>query len=69
MILALAWAAGQHVDVPALSIPDMVRTHGVANALAFTLCGLGGHHLAGHHLADRRWTRRHQGVPHPPVVT
>ncbi|MDQ3354861.1 MAG: YndJ family protein, partial [Actinomycetota bacterium] len=79
MILALAWATGQHIDVPALSIPDMVRTHGMANALAFTLCGLAGHHLAGHHLAghhlaghhlaDRRWTRRHQGVPHPPVVT
>lgn len=69
MILALAWATGQHIDVPALSIPDMVRTHGVANALAFTLCGLAGHHLAGRHLADRRWTRRHQGVPHPPVVT
>lgn len=40
MVLAVAWAAGQHWDVPALSIPDMARTHGVANALAFVLCGL-----------------------------
>jgi hypothetical protein len=42
MILAVAWAAGQHWRVPMLSIPDMERTHGVANALAFTLCGLLG---------------------------
>lgn len=40
MVLAVAWAAGQHWDVPALSIPDMARTHGVINALAFVLCGL-----------------------------
>lgn len=46
MVLAVAWAAGQHVDVPALSIPAMARTHGVANALGFTLCGLAGHRLA-----------------------
>lgn len=47
MILAVAWAAGQHWDVPALSIPDMARTHGLANALAFVLCGLLGHRLGG----------------------
>jgi hypothetical protein len=40
MVLAVAWASGQHWDVPALSIPDMERTHGLANALAFVLCGL-----------------------------
>ncbi len=40
MVLAVAWAAGQHWHVPALSIPDMARTHGIANALAFVLCGL-----------------------------
>lgn len=40
MVLAVGWAAGQHWDVPALSIPDMARTHGLPNALAFTLCGL-----------------------------
>ena len=40
MVLAVAWAAGQHWDVPALSIPDMARTHGLVNALAFVGCGL-----------------------------
>ncbi len=40
MVLAVAWAAGQHWDIPVLSIPDMARTHGVANAFAFCLCGL-----------------------------
>lgn len=40
MVLAVAWASGQHWDVPALSIPDMERTHGVLNALAFVGCGL-----------------------------
>jgi hypothetical protein len=39
MGLAVSWAAGQHWDVPALSVPDMVRTHGVANA-AFVVAGL-----------------------------
>lgn len=46
MVLAIAWAAGQHWAVPALSIPDMARTHGVANAVAFVLCGLLGRRLA-----------------------
>ncbi len=40
MVLAVAWAAGQHWDVPVLSIDDMVQAHGVPNALAFVLCGL-----------------------------
>jgi hypothetical protein len=40
MVLAVAWAAGQHWNVPALSIHDMVRTHGVTNAVAFCLAGL-----------------------------
>lgn len=40
MVLAVAWAAGQHWSVPILSIPDMARTHGVANALGFVVCGL-----------------------------
>ena len=46
MVLAVAWASGQHWDVPALSIPDMARTHGLVNALAFVLCGLVGGQLA-----------------------
>jgi hypothetical protein len=40
MILAVAWAAGQHWNVPALSVPDMVRWHGLPNALGFVIAGL-----------------------------
>jgi hypothetical protein len=40
MVLAVAWAAGQHWAIPVLSIPDMARTHGLVNAFAFVLCGL-----------------------------
>jgi uncharacterized protein (UPF0548 family) len=40
MVLAVAWAAGQHWSLPVLSIPDMARTHGTANASGFVLCGL-----------------------------
>jgi hypothetical protein len=42
MVLAIDWAAAQHVSLPALSIPAMVAAHGVANAAGFTLCGLAG---------------------------
>lgn len=42
MVLAVAWAAGQHWEFPVLSIPDMARTHGVGNAVGFVLCGLLG---------------------------
>jgi hypothetical protein len=45
MVLAVTWAAGQHWDVPVLSIQDMARTHGVANAAGFILCGLTGRKL------------------------
>lgn len=41
MVLAVAWATAQHVaDVPALSIPDMARYHGLANGIGFVLLGL-----------------------------
>jgi hypothetical protein len=40
MILAVAWAAGQHWNVPALSVEDMARTHGIVNAVGFCLAGL-----------------------------
>jgi uncharacterized protein (UPF0548 family) len=40
MVLAVAWAAGQHWNVPAFSIPAMARTHGAVNAAGFVLCGL-----------------------------
>lgn len=46
MVLAMSWAAGEHFPVPALSIPDMVRAHGIANAFGFTLCGLIGRRLS-----------------------
>ncbi|MEA2684939.1 MAG: hypothetical protein QOE93_134, partial [Actinomycetota bacterium] len=38
--------AGEHWDVPFLSIPDMARTHGVANAVGFVVAGLVGGRLA-----------------------
>jgi hypothetical protein len=40
MVLAVAWAAGQHWAIPILSIPDMARTHGMANAFGFIGAGL-----------------------------
>lgn len=45
MALAVQWALGTNVGTPALSIPDMVRTHGVANAFGFTLLGVTGWRL------------------------
>lgn len=47
MGLAVAWASSLYWDVPALSIPDMARTHGVMNVV-FVLAGL---------VARRRWVR------------
>jgi len=54
MVLAVAWACGQHWDVPVLSIPDMARTHGLATALAFVVCGLVARRLDAPMPADRR---------------
>jgi hypothetical protein len=43
MVLGVSWAANQYwSQVPALSVPDMVPTHGALNAFGFVLCG----HLA-----------------------
>ncbi len=43
MALAVAWAANQYwPSVPALTVPDMVPTHGALNAFGFVLAG----HLA-----------------------
>jgi hypothetical protein len=53
MVLAVSWAAGQHLDVPALSIDLMVRTHGLPNAIAFVLCGLLARRLPVRHAAHR----------------
>ncbi|MFZ5442235.1 MAG: YndJ family transporter, partial [Myxococcota bacterium] len=41
MVLAVAWAANQYWPaVPALTVPDMVPTHGALNAFGFVGCGL-----------------------------
>lgn len=48
MVLAVAWAAGEYWQVPALSIRDMARTHGLANAFTFCFCGLLARHLDRH---------------------
>jgi YndJ-like protein len=41
MVLAVAWAAnGYWPVVPALTVVDMVPTHGALNAFGFVLCGL-----------------------------
>jgi hypothetical protein len=40
MVLAVSWALAQHADVPALSINDMIRTHGAGNSLGFIGAGL-----------------------------
>lgn len=42
MLLAVQWAVGWNFGTPALSIPAMARTHGVLNALGFSLCGVIG---------------------------
>ena len=42
MLLAVQWAVGANYGTPALSIPAMGQTHGVLNAVGFTLCGVVG---------------------------
>ena len=42
MLLAVQWAIGWNYGTPALSIPVMARTHGVVNAVGFSLCGVLG---------------------------
>ena len=43
MVLGVSWAASNYwPTIPALSVPDMVPTHGALNAFGFVLCG----HLA-----------------------
>jgi hypothetical protein len=39
MVLGVSWAANQYwPQVPALTVPDMVPTHGALNAFGFVLC-------------------------------
>jgi hypothetical protein len=45
MLLAVTWAAGQHWSVPALSVPAMVRWHGLPNAIGFVIAGLAAGHV------------------------
>ena len=58
MVLAVAWAAGQHWDVAALSIPAMVRWHGAPNAVLFVLCGLLAQRFPGTDPRDARVSAR-----------
>lgn len=46
MGLAVQWAVGNNFGTPALSIPHMVLTHGITNAIGFTLLGVTGWRLA-----------------------
>jgi hypothetical protein len=45
MLLAIQWAIGHNFGTPALSIPAMARTHGLLNALGFTLPAIAAWHL------------------------
>lgn len=45
MVLAVQWAIGSNYATPALSIPAMVRFHGIANAVGFALLGVLGWRL------------------------
>jgi hypothetical protein len=42
MALAMIYALGEFAGYSWLTIPTMIRTHGVANAFGFALCGLAG---------------------------
>jgi hypothetical protein len=42
MALAAVYAAGEFTGRQPLSIPTMIRTHGLANAIGFATCGLAG---------------------------
>ncbi|HUP86802.1 MAG TPA: YndJ family transporter [Acidimicrobiales bacterium] len=53
MFFAVAWAAGQHWNVPALSVPAMVRWHGAPNAIGFVIAGLAAARM---HIPARRVT-------------
>lgn len=46
MLLAVQWAAGAVLGTPALGVPAMARTHGLANAFGFALPALVAWHLA-----------------------
>jgi hypothetical protein len=68
MVLAVAWAASLYADVPALSIPDMARTHGTMNAV-FVLAGLVARRLQGHLRTDGSASEPTGGPSAEPVGT
>lgn len=45
MVLAVQWAVGHNLGTPALSIAAMTATHGLANAVGFSLLGVLGWRL------------------------
>jgi len=66
MVLAVGWAAGQHTGVRALSIPDMVRVHGTANAVGFVGAGLLARGIAGRTTAKDHVSGSGAGTPARP---
>ncbi len=46
MVLAGLYGVGEYIHRPWLDILRMIHSHGVLNALGFTLCGLTGWHLS-----------------------
>ncbi len=52
MVLAVWWTAGLAFDVPHLTMTWTAATHGVANALGYTLCGLLGWRQLAAYQAD-----------------
>jgi hypothetical protein len=52
MALAVAWATSLYAEVPALSIPDMARTHGTMNVV-FVVAGLIARKFQGRLHTDR----------------
>ncbi|WP_236242540.1 YndJ family protein [Streptomyces sp. CC228A] len=62
MLLALSWALGEATGLPHPSLEWMAATHGLANALGFTLCSL----LAWRRLrSPARPTAPARPAPHP----
>ncbi len=59
MLLAVQWAIGNNLGTPALSIPAMARTHGVANAIGFAGLGMLGWWRVGRLRGSRPRPRRH----------
>ncbi|MFF1510885.1 YndJ family protein [Streptomyces sp. NPDC058326] len=59
MLLALSWAVGEATGLPHLGLTWTAATHGLGNALGFTVCAL---------LARRRLASDRAGSPVPPTT-